>query len=71
MYGFYRAPIEDEYLFNAENQFRNACYHSGINIFDYSSDLEEKSLYEYDQNNYFDSEYNIKNNTILYVVVRI
>jgi hypothetical protein len=70
MYGLYHYPYEDEYWFNAENQFRAACYNSNLSIFDYSTTFEEKSLYEYDERRYFDLDYNLINPKMLYCVVR-
>jgi hypothetical protein len=73
MYGLPRTPAADDYWFNAECQFRSACYYSGISIFDYSSLFEEKSL-EYPINwreaDFFDLEFNLINPTMLYCIVR-
>jgi hypothetical protein len=73
MYGLPRSPAADDYWFNAECQFRSACYYSGISIFDYSSLFEEKSL-EYPNNwceaDFFDLEFNLINPTMLYCIVR-
>ena len=49
IYGHLRSPYNDEYWFNAENQFRSACFHSGLTIFDYNSGYEDESLYNYDE----------------------
>jgi hypothetical protein len=73
MYGLPRSPAADDYWFNAECQFRSACYYSGISIFDYSSLFEEKSL-EYPSKwreaDFFDLEFNLINPTMLYCIVR-
>jgi hypothetical protein len=73
MYGMFRSTIEDPYWFNAENQFRSACHHSGLTIFNYSSNFEEKSL-SYDnawiEADFFDLEFNCVNPMMLYCVVR-
>jgi hypothetical protein len=73
MYGLPRSPAADDYWFNAECQFRSACYYSGISIFDYSSLFEEKSL-EYPgkwrEADFFDLEFNLINPTMLYCIVR-
>lgn len=71
MYGFLRTPVMcPHYWFNAENQFRGACYLSGITVFDYCTTFEENSLYKYVKENYFDNDYNIINNTMLWCIVR-
>jgi hypothetical protein len=73
IYGLPRTPAADDYWFNAECQFRSACYYAGISIFDYSSLFEEKSL-EYADNwreaDFFDLEFNLINPTMLYCIVR-
>jgi hypothetical protein len=73
MYGMFRSKIEDAYWFNAENQFRSACYHSGLTIFNYTSHFEEKSL-SYDASwieaDFFDLEFKCVNPRMLYCVVR-
>jgi len=72
-YGLPRTPAADEYWFNAECQFRSACYYSGISIFDYSTLFEEKSLEyasKWREADFFDLEFNLINPTMLYCVVR-
>ena len=73
MYGLPRTPAADDYWFNAECQFRSACYFSGISIFDYSTLFEEKSL-EYPSKwreaDFFDLEFNLIHPAMLYCVVR-
>jgi hypothetical protein len=44
MYGFLRSPHSDAWWFNAEGQFRDACYYSCVSVFEYSSLSEERSL---------------------------
>lgn len=44
MYGFLRSPHSDAWWFNAEGQFRDACYYSCMSVFEYSSVSEERSL---------------------------
>ena len=70
IYGHLRSPYNDDYWFNAENQFQAACFNSGLTIFDYNSEYEDKSLYEYDEKKYFDLSFNILNPFMLYCVVR-
>jgi len=73
IYGLPRTPAADDYWFNAECQFRSACYLSGMSIFDYSTLFEEKSL-EYPSKwreaDFFDLEFNLINPTMLYCIVR-
>jgi hypothetical protein len=72
-YGLPRTPAADDYWFNAECQFRSACYYAGLTIYDYSTLFEEKSL-EYPSKwreaDFFDLEFNLINPTMLYCVVR-
>jgi hypothetical protein len=70
IYGFLKPPVNDGYWFNSENQFQAACYFSGLAVFSYNTEFEDKSLYEYDEARYFNSEYNIINPCMLYCVVR-
>lgn len=70
MYGFLRSPYNDDYWFNAENQFQSACYHSGLTIYEYDSEFEGRSLYDYDERRYFDEYHNVINPHMLYCVVR-
>lgn len=70
-YGFYNHPMSDScYWWNAETQFRGACYNSNLSIFSYSTIFDEKSVYEYDEKRYFDDNYNIINPYMLYCLVR-
>ena len=70
VYGFLKSPYNDEYWYNAENQFQSACYFSGLSVFDYNSIFEDKSLYEYDERRYFDLDFNTINPYMLYCLVR-
>lgn len=72
-YGLPRTPAADDYWFNAECQFRSACYYCGITIYDYSTLFEEKSLEypsKWNEADFFDLEYNLINPTMIYCVVR-
>ena len=56
MYGQFVSPYSDAYWFNAECQFRSACYHSCLTIFDYNTLLEDKSLryaHEWNEEDFF------------------
>lgn len=46
---------DDGQWFNAEGQLKSICLDNGIDIFDSGSDIEIKSLYEYNQNNYYEN----------------
>jgi hypothetical protein len=70
LYGTLRYPNDDPIWFNSESQFKGACYNSNLTIFDYSTNFESKSLYEFDKNLYFDDEYNLKAENLLYCIVR-
>jgi hypothetical protein len=73
MYGFMRSPISDDYWFNAECQFRDACYYSCLSIFEYSTLFEEKSLeypYNWNEADFFDMDFNCINPRMLFCVVR-
>ena len=70
MYGFLRSPYNDDYWFNAENQFQAACYFSNLALFDYNTLFEDKSLYEYDEKRYFDLDFNTINPYMLYCLIR-
>lgn len=70
MYGMLHYPQEDEYWFNAENQFRAACYNSNLTIFNYDNLFEGKSVYEYDEKRYFNSNYDLKQSRMMYCIVR-
>ena len=50
----YNYIVDDNpYWFNAENQFRNIIKMDNLDIFDSITNLEEKALYEYNNDNYF------------------
>ncbi len=73
LYGQFRSPYSDNYWFNAEGQFRDACYFSCVTVFDYTTDFEEKSL-EYANTwhapHFFDLDFNLIHPHMLYCVVR-
>lgn len=56
LYGTLRSPYEDDpvYWFNAENQLLSACYYSQLTVFNFSCYSDEKSLYDYNKNDYFE-----------------
>lgn len=69
-YGYFIYPTSDPYWFNAECQFRGACFQSGVSYFDYQTDFECNSLYDYNKDNYFDPDYNLKTNLMLFCLIR-
>jgi hypothetical protein len=71
MYGYLVSPNSDDCWFNAECQFRSACYHSCLTIFNYDTLLEDSSLRYADtwnENDYFTN--GVCNPKMLYCVVR-
>ncbi len=70
MYGMYTRPDSDAWWFNAEGQFKSACYHSGLTIFDYCTTFEADSLYNYNHDNYFDENENLKNPLQAFCLIR-
>lgn len=69
MYGTFPIP-DDNYWFNAENQFRMACVHSQISIFNSTTRLEHDSLYSYDPTRYFDPDGTIRCGDCLFFLLR-
>jgi len=73
MYGFHKSADSDNYWFNAEGQFRDACKYSCITLYDYGTAFEETSL-EYGNKwihaKFFDPNFNCINPYMLYCVVR-
>lgn len=73
MYGMLRSPGADAWWFNAEGQFRDACYYSCVDVFEYSSEFEEKSLvypHQWNEADFFDTEGEVIHPRILFCVVR-
>ncbi len=73
MYGQFRCAASDDYWFNAEGQFRAACYHSGVAVFDYSTSFEESSLEPpgaWNEASFFDADFNPRHPHMLFCVVR-
>lgn len=68
-YGRYNF-FQNEYWWNAESQFRSICACSQLSIFNYCSLFEEKSLYEYQRDRYFNEDGSLKKKEMLYCVVR-
>lgn len=53
MYGMHRMEGSERW-FDAESQFETACIAGGFAVFNSTTTLEDKSLYEYDSSNYFE-----------------
>jgi hypothetical protein len=73
MYGFLRAPNSDDYWFNAEGQFRAACYYSHLSVYDYDTRFDGRSLeyaHLWKEADFFDTDYRLINPAMLYCVVR-
>ena len=73
MYGTFRTKHSDNYWFNAEGQFRAACYEAGLAVYDYSTDFEEKSLnyaHSWQEDLFFNAEGELIHPMMLYCVVR-
>lgn len=67
---FVHSPHNTDYWFNSEEQFQAICYLSNLTVFNYSTEYEAKSLYEYDEKLYFDENYNLISPHLLYCLVR-
>lgn len=70
LYGTIRFKYNDDYWFNSEGQFQGACYNSGLTIYDYNSEFDDMSLYNYNESRYFDKDYNVINPYMIYCLVR-
>jgi hypothetical protein len=73
MYGFLRSPHSDAWWFNAEGQFRDACYYSCVSVFEYSSEFEERSLAypsQWVEADFFDLAGEVIHPRMVYCVVR-
>ena len=70
MYGMQRMA-DFEIWFNAESQFETSCLNNGLAIFNSTTSLEDKSLYEYNSANYFEEEELVKQgSTFLFFICR-
>lgn len=58
-YGMYTLPNHSQW-FDAESQFKEICADTGLSVFDYCADIEVKSLYNYDERDYFDADGGLK-----------
>lgn len=67
-YGMQR--MGNELWFDSESQFETACIHGGYTVFNTTTALEDKSLYEYNRDNYFQED-NVKtDSSFLFFICR-
>jgi hypothetical protein len=70
MYGLYKEE-NNPYWFNAESQLKQICIENEIDIFNSHSQLEEDSLYNYNENNYYKNGELIDNfNNVFFFIKR-
>jgi hypothetical protein len=67
---FVHSPHNTPYWFNSEEQFQAICYLSNLTVFNYSTEYEGLSLYQYDEKRYFDENYNLISPYLVYCLVR-
>ena len=68
MYGSHHGS--NDHWWDSESQFQAVCYNSGLTIYDYYYNYDDNSLYNYNEYNYFDLNYDILNPYMLYCIVR-
>lgn len=69
MYGMHRMPGSERW-FDAESQFETACINGGFAVFNSTTTLEDKSLYEYDSANYFEGDEIKRDSAFLFFICR-
>jgi hypothetical protein len=62
--------LKDDYWFNAECQLKQICLDNEIDVYNSTTDLEGKSLYEYNKCNYFDESNNLLNKSYSFFIMR-
>lgn len=62
--------INNDYWFNSESQFKITCINSGLSVFNYCTEKEESSLYNYNPANYFDASGNLYDPNVLFFLMR-
>ena len=67
-YGTYKD--DGDYWWNAESQFQKLLTEQNITIFNSTTDIEDKSLYAYEKNNYYDSDNCLKLNSDFFVFIK-
>lgn len=69
MYGTFKT--DSEYWYDSESQLRGVCKHSGISMFDYTTQLEASSIFQYNPDNFFDIYGNLREDiNVLFFLVR-
>jgi len=67
-YGYYGSKeINGNYWFNAESQFSEICKNKGLSIFDYHTNIDNESLYNYE---YSSKVIDINDPRLLYAIIR-
>jgi len=69
MYGMHRMEGSERW-FDAESQFETACIRGGFAVFNSTTTLEDKSLYEYNSSNYFEGDTVKQESTFLFFICR-
>jgi hypothetical protein len=68
-YGMQR--MGNELWFDSESQFETECIHGGYTVFNTTTALEDKSLYEYSRDNYFKEDGDVKvDSSFLFFICR-
>jgi hypothetical protein len=67
-YGMQR--MGNEVWFDAESQFETVCIHGGYSVFNTTTTLEDKSLYEYNCENYFHEDTLKTDSSFLFFICR-
>jgi hypothetical protein len=71
MYGILKAPFSCPlYWFDSESQFQAACYHSNLTIYNYDTHTEGESVCNYNEKRYFNDDYEVIDDKILYICIR-
>jgi hypothetical protein len=70
MYGKFKDHT-NSYWFNAESQLKAICAFYDIDVYDSSTEQEVKSLYQYDDTNYYDDKGLKQNDSVLFFLQRV
>lgn len=71
MYGILKAPFSCPlYWFDSESQFQAACYHSNLTIYNYDTQADGESICNYNEKRYFNDDYEVIDDKILYICIR-
>lgn len=71
MYGYmqYHGSQHNDW-WNSETQLESVCYNANITSYNYATDFDQRSICQYKEEIYFDSDYNIINPYMIFCVVR-